>query len=118
MFPAGAPGVGLLLVRFCATGITVGYIITSNQKGSSGLLLAHLAVTTLLLVGFMTPVACLGSLIGQGIWAMEFGLPNPQCCLVGALLALAVLMIGPGAYSVDAVRFGRRRINVPRRDTD
>ena len=114
MFPAGPPGAGLILLRVCAAGMILGYALSAGGKASSWNFLVLLPIAFLLLVGLMTPIACVGALGIQTIdvWKVSFsGLP---CCVLGLLLLIAVLLLGPGAYSLDALRFGRRRVIVSR----
>jgi uncharacterized membrane protein YphA (DoxX/SURF4 family) len=60
-------------------------------------------VALLLLVGFLTPIA--GSL-GVAVGLVSFAAPD--LCL--SAIAAAIVLLGPGAYSVDARLFGRREI--------
>lgn len=73
-----------------------------------------------LLLGFLTPVA--GVLAGLGSVASAFSwLPAPAPNLLDAKLSLlfaiimvaAIVLLGPGAFSVDARLFGRREISIP-----
>ena len=73
-------------------------------------------------LGFLTPVAgSLGMIGGLMIWLTII----PDCSsslshssyslfLMG-VLTLEVLLVGPGAYSLDARIFGRREIVIPRK---
>ena len=76
--------------------------------------LQFLAATcsALLVIGLWTPIAALL------MAAMELGLlffdSNPASMhIVLAALSVALAMIGPGAWSVDARLFGRKRIRIP-----
>src|SRR5262249_46836431 len=88
-------------------------------NGEAAWLLGVSAIATgaLLTVGFMTPIAAMAT--GLGAIAAAFSLV-PAC---GATLftanlpivfvitrLLAILVLGPGAISVDAYLFGRREI--------
>jgi hypothetical protein len=126
-FPGGWPGVGLLLLRM-AVGITAAAagtapLIAAGEAASFGLLLVSaiaIACGLLLLVGFLTPGAAV--LVGLG----SAGLTLPGCpALAGSLLALtpsggfvlvmalAIVLLGPGAFSLDSYLFGRREIVIP-----
>jgi uncharacterized membrane protein YphA (DoxX/SURF4 family) len=69
-----------------------------------------------LVLGILTPVAgfleaalCLGSLAASGIHANNQVFQH----LEPAVLSLAICMLGPGAFSLDALFFGRREIVIP-----
>ena len=114
MFPAGAPGAGLILLRVCAAGMILGYALSAGGKASSWNLFVLSPIAFLLLVGLVTPVACVGALALQSIDAWKASFADLPCCVLGLLLLIAVLLLGPGAYSLDALRFGRRRVTVSR----
>lgn len=81
-----------------------------------------LAVATgiLLLAGFLTPIAA--ALVGvnaTGVWISLVPAPIPNLfaskLLVTflAAVAMAIVVLGPGAYSLDARLFGLREIIIP-----
>jgi uncharacterized membrane protein YphA (DoxX/SURF4 family) len=68
-----------------------------------------------LLVGFYTPVAgTLAAIVNVWIalWRFPLHSGDPWIPLAQATLAAALAMIGPGAWSIDARRFGRKHINL------
>ena len=84
--------------------------------------LAALAAGALLLIGFLTPIA--GAVVGLG--AIGVGLSILPACtptlfdsrpaIVFAVTMLAaIVLLGPGAFSMDARVFGRREIIIPPR---
>jgi uncharacterized membrane protein YphA (DoxX/SURF4 family) len=105
-FPDGRAGVGLILLR-----VTVGASLVLHARislvapawqmiaaGSLALLVA-----LLLLIGFLTPVA--------GSFGAVIGLVNATATgLCFSLIAVAIVLLGPGAYSIDSRLFGRREI--------
>jgi hypothetical protein len=105
-FPDGRAGVGLLLLRV-AVGASVvvrarnWLVAPAWQTIAVGSL--ALLVALLLLIGFLTPVA--GSL-GVAVGLMSFAATG--LCLF--ILAAAIVLLGPGAYSIDSRLFGRREI--------
>lgn len=81
-----------------------------------------LAVTTglCLLLGFLTPIAV--SLVVIGIISsalttslvLEPNLFESQLVIVNVIvMAIAIALLGPGAFSLDARMFGRREISIP-----
>ena len=109
MFPDRAPGVGLVLLRLglCAAVLTLPMASTGwLQLASTGWLqLASLAAACLLLVGVWTPLAAVALLLMMGLHAASHWAWLP--------LPVALLLLGPGAYSLDARRFGRRVLRQP-----
>jgi uncharacterized membrane protein YphA (DoxX/SURF4 family) len=75
-----------------------------------------------LLAGLLTPIASL--LTGLGAVSLGFSLVSaPALNLFDSkvasvlilIVAIAIVFLGPGAFSVDARLFGRREIIIPRR---
>ena len=68
---------------------------------------------TLLLVGIGTPLA--GSLVAfTELLNVVSGSAEIACHVLLAALALSLTMLGPDAWSIDARRFGRKRIDILR----
>jgi hypothetical protein len=125
-FPIGAPGIALLLLR-----ATVAF--TLLIRGSACLpeaadrpvvyisSLVALLGGGLLSVGFLTPIAATGGGIVVILAAAKI-LPGCASSLFdsglgltfGVAILLALVILGPGAYSIDARLFGRREIIIPR----
>jgi len=79
-----------------------------------------LAIGAALLIGFLTPLAgLLAGLVSAGGALSWF--PAPTANLLDARLsvvfvitmAAAIVLLGPGAFSLDARLFGRREIIIP-----
>jgi putative oxidoreductase len=66
---------------------------------------------TLLLLGCWTPFAAVLGL-WVDIWFLITQANEKASQLQLAALALSLIMLGPGAFSVDARLFGRKRINL------
>jgi uncharacterized membrane protein YphA (DoxX/SURF4 family) len=79
-----------------------------------------LASGLLLLMGFLTPVAGLVlGLSSVGI-ALSWFPPPPThlvrdgvACLLVVVVASAIILLGPGAFSLDCYLFGHREIIIP-----
>ena len=119
-FPDGWPGFGLLLLRFGA-GIALlcfGVMDISLPPGESIAMLRDLfaaAGGVFLLVGLLTPIA--GALIAiDQLWIASSVYASPRdghwIHILLAVLTAAVAMLGPGAWSIDARRFGRQRFDL------
>jgi len=128
-FPRGWPGVGLLLLRM-AEGVSLavhgGACLAGEEPGTWVLMagLLEILVGTALLIGFLTPLAavlagfaCLGMalppLTSNGFGPNAFGGIPATIFLI--VMAAAVLLLGPGAFSLDARLFGRREVVIPLR---
>jgi uncharacterized membrane protein YphA (DoxX/SURF4 family) len=119
-FPNSWPGVGLLLLRICL-GVALIYC------GVAGFLRAPLELAGLmqdliasaggifLLAGLWTPI--MGALAAiVEIWtALLLYSSRPASIwdhIFLAVVSASVSMLGPGAWSIDARLFGRRRIDI------
>ena len=114
MFPAGPPGAGLIILRLCATAMVVGYALGVGGKVPNWVFLVLWPVAGFLVAGLMTPFACAAALVLQITVAWVTGFRVLPCCVLGVLLLVVVLLLGPGAYSLDALWFGRRKVTVSR----
>ena len=108
MFPGGGPGVALLLIRVA---VAVGLLLDSGARAMG--VSAHcdfsvrVAVAAILVAGVLTPVfAVLAAALT--IANVITGTANVPIAILVSLDAIALMLLGPGAYSVDARRFGRR----------
>jgi len=118
-FADGAPGAGLLLLRLVTAAALIYSGISSIREGAAPLTVAlqviSIAATVLLLVGLFTPlVGVLAAAAKVWIAISQFSShsPDPWLTLAQAILAAALAMIGPGAWSIDARRFGRKHIHL------
>jgi hypothetical protein len=117
MFPTGWPGLALLLLRG-ALGANLGYAVFEvNTNGATAWAPALVSTVAIALCfGLFTPVsAVLCALIEIIIWHLSSGaIAALHVCAI--LVAMALAMLGPGAYSLDAKLFGRRQVNFPPRE--
>jgi uncharacterized membrane protein YphA (DoxX/SURF4 family) len=125
-FPAGLPGVGLLLLRLVAAATLGGHGILCLLS-SDRITVAALVSTALLLlsgvgllIGFLTPIlSLLAGIESLGIaysW-FPFQLLNPfesKLALAPVVaISVAIALLGPGAFSLDARLFGWKEIVIP-----
>ena len=112
-FPNSWPGAGLLLLRLV---LAVGLFVDrpSLPAGSTSAVvfnLCEMAVAPLLAIGLWTPLLCLVQFAVEVLlmardqeWSSARHLVAP--------IYLSLAMLGPGAWSIDARLFGRRRLDV------
>jgi uncharacterized membrane protein YphA (DoxX/SURF4 family) len=102
MFPAGAPGVGLLVLRNCIAVALAGSAFSTGWEHA-----AFLALLSLLCAGLLTPAVCIAAAA-----ALVFSMADSHAMAIHPLLltlsTLSLAFLGPGAYSVDSRLFGRR----------
>lgn len=114
-FPNAWPGTGLLLLRMVVGVPVVVDCCTAllTQPGSAGLwrYAVELAGSSLLLVGFWTPIGGALQALAQGYLGFRSGGVDASR-LITAAIAISLIMLGPGAWSVDARLYGRKRIEV------
>jgi putative oxidoreductase len=70
----------------------------------------------LLLVGLWTPVAgALAAIVKVWIALSRYfsHSDDPSIAILQAVLSAVLAMVGPGAWSIDARLFGRKRIDMP-----
>jgi hypothetical protein len=115
MFPTGLPGAALLLLRVSVIGMLFDSTVQSSMTGNVSLWKTlALALTSLLLFcGAFTPIAGIFSIILEAIcWPIWGGLRSFEFALQTVVM-IALLLLGPGAYSIDSKMFGRRLILPP-----
>lgn len=117
-FASGLPGIGLLIMRLVAGAVLV-------FRGSQGLLgelsigppaihIVRILLSPMLVAGLWTPVT------GVAIAILEIGMlvaraGDPWVHVLLMTLGIALSLLGPGAWSVDAWLFGWRRIDIRER---
>ena len=125
-FPSGAAGIGLLLLRILSGG---GFAEQSRQAlfslltepASKNGTLREVAAAFVLLAGILiiiglwtavaASVAPTAALVSAGLGFV------PSDSLLFAALSVAIVLLGPGALSLDARLFGWRQIRFPRGGT-
>jgi putative oxidoreductase len=119
-FASGWPGLGLLLLRLL-TAVALIHFGIANVLAAPPLTivilqLGGIAAGILLLIGLWTPVAgTLAAVVKVLIAVSRFSSHSgdPWIAVIQAVLGAALAMVGPGIWSIDALLFGRKRINLP-----
>jgi uncharacterized membrane protein YphA (DoxX/SURF4 family) len=129
-FAPGWPGVGLLVLRI-ALGIPLlveGIALLGDWRDAASLLifvaLTSIAAGITVMAGYSVgPGAIAGAVV---VIAVHFSSLHGErlnlfssriACFLAMSIATALVFLGPGAFSIDARRFGRREIVIPRRST-
>jgi putative oxidoreductase len=111
-FANGWPGRGLLLQRALTAAVLTHCVVSRVTEASWSAAFPELIAAGLgifMLVGLWTPIA--GTLAGLiEVWILLFRPTGSWNPLILATLGVTLSMIGPGACSVDARLFGRKRI--------
>jgi len=108
MFPQGGPGVALLLLRISVAAFLIIVAVNYNGPYYRLILPTILLISVSLLIGFVTPFFCAMAVV------LVIGklIINPQTssvvCVIAIANAVALALLGPGAYSLDSKLFGRR----------
>ena len=71
-------------------------------------------IAILLVLGLWTPVAGVLSAVAE-IPLLFKGADDPRILICLMVLGVSISMLGPGAFSLDAVIFGRHRLDLPDR---
>ena len=122
-FPNRWPGLGILLLR-CAVGYAaiiqaVGCLATTASSDWQNWTLATISIVAgaLVIVGLVTPLA--SALVIAGYSGLVSSLPLTPSHAAGEAAiqtiigAMAIGLLGPGAFSLDSRLFGRREIIIP-----
>ncbi len=114
MFPAGAPGIALLLLRISLAAAILDGCSDFFKPSFTPLICVAVAVHCLLLCfGFLTPVASIIACVLELTHLYSNGYADWRFLALASLNAAAIGLLGPGAYSVDARLFGRRVVVIP-----
>jgi putative oxidoreductase len=109
-FARGWPGAGLLCLRLIAAIATFHYVISGFVSDPNLLRILIEGVAGLLLcAGLWTPIA--GSTLSVvALWSAFSEHGDVWAEILLATMAAALAMLGPGAWSIDARLFGRKRL--------
>ena len=118
IFPTGAPGIALLILRFSLAGAVLDSCFDVLKFSVfPWMCLALAAGGALLCLGFLTPIVSVVACALETTVLLLAGQEDGRFIALSSLNAIAIALLGPGAYSVDAKLFGRREIVFPPEET-
>ena len=119
-FARGWPGVGLLLLRVAGgSSLIARSILVLGNTPTFGTGFFQLFIATagvLLIAGLWTPVGAAVMVLLE-LWRIISRRGDPASDILLCVLALAIVLLGPGAWSVDARLFGWKRIEIDTQKT-
>lgn len=114
-FAPGAPGIGLLVLRLAAGVTLICQEVTALLRGPPFAVAAFgslvILAGVLLLAGLWTPIA--GALVALAAISEAISHPAARAQFAAiAVMAMALALLGPGAWSVDAWLYGWKEIKI------
>ena len=117
-FATGWPGAGLLIMRLVAGSSLIAHGLMELWSGQPAQWFIPdamgIVAGILLVVGLWMPIA--GSIVAVlGVWKSMTQPGDPWANIFLATIGIALALLGPGEWSVDARLFGWKRIDIRRK---
>jgi hypothetical protein len=113
MFPPGLPGLALLLLRASVGIALIGECSAHRSDLSIWIDTGAIGLSVLLWLGYLTPIAAALTLALHVLIWCTVGPEHVSVVLIILLDTIALSLLGPGVYSLDGFRFGRRVLVLP-----
>jgi putative oxidoreductase len=114
-FADGWPGVGLLGLRLVAGMVLiargVAILRTAAPLDAASAEIVAMIAALLLIAGMWTPVSGSALALVQ-MWNLLMRRGDPWTNILLGTLGAALALLGPGAWSIDARRFGWKRMDI------
>lgn len=115
MFPPGLPGLALALLR---ASVAIALLLDNYAHWDAlpgWVRGAAILISLVVSVGYLTPIVAAAALVLHAIvwFVVGAGVDAAAVAIILSLDAMALALLGPGAYSLDSRRFGRRRVVLP-----
>lgn len=114
-FPRGAQGIALTLLRvsislalFIGPAGDTPYAVMAKSVPEPWSAICLVPFAAMLCVGIVTPAAALVCAVLQTLALLTVGFPDAATAILSIANAAALVVLGPGAYSIDAQLFGPR----------
>jgi uncharacterized membrane protein YphA (DoxX/SURF4 family) len=112
-FPNSWPGAGLLLLRLTLAAAI--FLQHPHPVGSVALIVAldavEVLIGSLLTIGLWTPLACVAQLVLE-IHSIVTGAGAIRSSVLYSATYVSLAALGPGAWSLDARLFGRKKMYI------
>lgn len=112
MFPRGAPGVALLLLRLFLGAVLLRSALPEVSGHPTVLGAMPVVLAVALIAGLTTPIVTTLVALFELFTLHELDADIALRSFAPAVIAIALALLGPGAYSIDAHLFGRRLIDL------
>ena len=118
MFPAGIPGAALLLLRVTAAAVFFLFVWGQHGFGPPKVRLSVCGLSCgLMCLGLFTPICFTIVAAVETVAIVAQWRTQSAFIWLWVPVSLCILMLGPGAFSIDARLFGRQIIRSPCEDT-